>query len=86
MPAGSVVITPTQMYNEIQGMSKKVDHLAAVMDPALTTLRQEIVEVARDVADHEMRLRSLDKRIWLAALLAAAGGIGGSQLLPYLGQ
>jgi len=36
IPQGSVLITPNEMYREIQAIGKKVDHLSTVVDPALT--------------------------------------------------
>ena len=96
MPPGSVIITPTQMYAEIRVMSGKVDHLASILDPALSTIRgdladsiatrkAEFVAVRVVQADHEFRLRSLDKRVWIAAVIAAASGAGISQLMPLIG-
>lgn len=97
MPAGSVVITPTQMYAEMRRMGEKLDHLASVLDPALTTIRQDMAttaaqgllrdgEIRQVQNDHESRLRSLDKRIWVAAVLAASTGAGLAQLGTFLGQ
>ena len=91
MPPGSVIITPTQMYAEIRVMSGKVDHLASVLDPALSTIREDVADVRgnilKEVAaskvihdDHESRLRSLDRRLWLSAVAAAAGGAGIAQI------
>jgi len=85
MPPGSVIITPSQMYAEIRVMSGKVDHLASVIDPALSNLREDVAAVRTVQTDHESRLRSLDKRMWIAAILAAASGAGISQLLPFIG-
>jgi len=96
MPPGSVVITPTDMYAEIRVMSGKVDHLASILDPALSTIRGDLSEAIaahktdiKDVRvvqlDHEHRLRSLDKRIWLAAVLAAGSGVGVAQIIATLG-
>ena len=84
MPPGSVIITPAQMYSEIRTMSEKVDHLAAVIDPALSTIREDLGEVRVVQADHESRLRAIDRRLWLAAVVAAASGAGIAQLVPLL--
>lgn len=78
MPAGSVVITPTQMYGEIRDMKEQVQHLITVVDPALTDIRS-------DVADHESRIRSVERRLWIAAGIAAGAGAGLAQLGPLLG-
>lgn len=79
MPPGSVIVTPGDMYTEIRDMGKKLDRLTTVIDPALTTIRE-------DVADHESRLRSVEKRIWLMAGGAVAGGAGIAQVLPLLNR
>lgn len=85
MPPGSVVITPTQMYGEIRIMAGKVDHLAAILDPALSTIREDIALVRTTQQDHENRLRSLDKRVWIAAVIAAGSGVGVVQIITALG-
>lgn len=85
MPPGSVVITPTQMYAEIRAMSGKVDHLAAVLDPALSTIREDVALVRVVQQDHENRLRSLDKRVWIAAVVAAGSSAGITQLIAAVG-
>lgn len=69
LPPGSVIITPTQMYVELQDMGKKLDHLASVIDPTLTTIRD-------DVKDHEERVRSLERWRWVAFGVATAGAAG----------
>ena len=84
MPPGSVIITPAQMYSEIRIMSEKVDKLATVVDPALSTIREDLGGVRIVQADHESRLRAIDRRLWLAAVVAAASGAGIAQLVPLL--
>lgn len=78
MPAGSVVITPTQMYGEIRDMKEQVQHLVNVVDPALTDIRS-------DVSDHEGRIRGLERKVWIAAGLAAGAGAGLGKLATILG-
>lgn len=78
MPAGSVVITPTQMYGEIRDMKEQVQHLVNVVDPALTDIRS-------DIGDHERRLRSLEIKVWIAAGIATGAGAGLSKLGAILG-
>lgn len=86
MPPGSVIITPGQMYAEIRDMAVKVDKLTAIIDPALTTIREDVAEVVADVADHESRIRAVERRLWVAAGIAAAAGTGLSQILPALAK
>lgn len=75
IPDGSVVITPGQMYTELQAMRKSVDNLATTVDPALN-------EIRRDVSDHETRMRIVEARYvsrvsvaWLAGTAIALLGL-----------
>lgn len=75
LPAGSAVITPNQMYAEIQAIGRKVDHLSDVVDPALT-------EIRRDLAGEHERGTLLDARVrvlenWRWMMLGAASALGG---------
>lgn len=67
VPQGSVIITPTKMYEEMQDIGKKVDHLTTVMDPALNTLRETVVELKGElavaVAERKADVIKLDTRI-----------------------
>lgn len=60
-PAG-VVITMDRIYTELRAVHDEVKDM-----------RGEV----KDIADHENRLRSLERKIWIAAGVAAglAGGI-----------
>lgn len=64
IPDGSVIVTPTQMYSEIQAANSKIDHLTAILDPAVQDMRH-------DIADHESRIRTLEQWRWKAAGVAA---------------
>ena len=64
VPDGSVIVTPAQMFAEMREMHDEVKALKNVLDPALTDIRT-------DVKDHELRLRSVEKRIWMASGVAA---------------
>lgn len=96
LPAGSAVITPNQMYAEMQDIGRKVDHLASIVDPALAQLRIDVTEVEKRVAvikaEREAAVAALDLRIralenwrWFilgaAAVLGAAGGTVVSRML-----
>lgn len=70
IPEGSVVITPTEMYREVQATHSAVQDLAAKLD-----------SVPGRVADHEARLRAVERAVWWAAGAAAVlGGAAGSLL------
>ena len=59
-----MIVTPAQMFAEMREMHDEVKALKNVLDPALTDIRT-------DVKDHELRLRSVEKRIWMASGVAA---------------
>lgn len=60
--AAGVVITMDRIYTELRAVHDEVKDM-----------RGEV----KDIADHENRLRSLERKIWIAAGIAAglAGGI-----------
>jgi hypothetical protein len=79
VPEGSVVITPAQMYTELRAVHDLVRDLKGVVDPALSDIRG-------DVADHETRLRSVERRQWFATGIATfVSGGGGALLVKLLG-
>lgn len=59
IPAGSVVITPVQMYEEMRKTHEAVERIEAKLDP-----------VAASLLDHESRLRVLEKFQWKAVGIA----------------
>jgi hypothetical protein len=74
IPDGSVVITPTQMYQEIRETHDLVKDVAAKLDPALT-------EIRNDIADHEGRIRGIERRVWFWAGTASALGASAGYFL-----
>jgi hypothetical protein len=64
IPPGSAVVTPSEMYAEI-----KATH------DAVTLMRSEL----RLITDHETRIRSLERRMWIAAGAATILGGGLSE-------
>jgi len=76
IPEGSVVITPTEMYAEMRAIHDSVNSIKDTLDPA-------VAEIRTDLADHEARIRGMEKRIWLASGAFALISVG-SSLLPYL--
>jgi hypothetical protein len=86
IPDGSVVITPRQMYDELQGTRRAVEALTATVDPALSDLRSDLVahgvrlsaaEVDREKMGNRITALETAKRVtWAgAALLFAAAGV-----------
>lgn len=64
-PLGPVQIGAREIYDELKTVGVKVDHVSSQLDG-----------VVADVADHENRLRALERSRWplpsLAALVAVA--------------
>lgn len=84
IPEGSVIITPTEMYSEMRSIGQKIDHLSAVMDPAVTELRGDISELKAEQSTQRERLSSLDRRVYaIGAVAAALGGVAG-YVLPLI--
>lgn len=54
-------------------MHDEVKRLSHALDPALTQLRDADTELIKTATDHEMRLRELERRIWIAAGAASLG-------------
>ena len=77
VPEGSVVITPTAMYMEIQSLGAEVRHISTLLDPALKDLRDA-------VKDHEIRIRAAERRIWTATGIASVFASVGGALLSQL--
>jgi hypothetical protein len=75
VPAGSVVITPTDLYNEVKAIGQNV-----------TSMRGDIEDIKTALPDHESRIRLLEKKVWWATGLAAGAGAGLTQLLQALGK
>lgn len=78
IPPGSVIVSPRDMYDEIRGLRDDVGRLTSVVDPALTDIKAK-------QTDHEGRLRSLERKVWVAAGIAAAAGLGLSQAIQSFG-
>jgi hypothetical protein len=95
LPPGSVIITPNQMYAEMQDIGRKVDHLADIVDPAIAQLRTDITEVEKHVAvitaERKAAVEALDRRIrglenwrWFVLGIAAVFGPAGGYALTVL--
>lgn len=89
IPDGSVVITPAQMYTEIRETRSAVDRLTNTIDPALSEVRRDLVDLVQRVAASEVtsvkntnRITVLETKLtaaWavLALLIAAIGAVAG---------
>lgn len=90
IPDGSVVITPNQQYAELQALRLSVTESMGSLTAAVTALTENVSKQAGDerrtLDDHETRIRSVERKVWMAAGFAAAiGGVGGGLLSRMLG-
>lgn len=97
IPVGSVIITPAEMYREMQDIGRKVDRLTLVIDPALDTLRtavtetrahMEVMVAERRTEDAKLdgRVRALENWRWFVLGIAVVfGPVGGYALSVLLG-
>jgi septal ring factor EnvC (AmiA/AmiB activator) len=67
-----VYISSAQMYQEMRSLHDVVTRVETKLD-AFTTTAQNL---GQDIADHESRLRILEKALWRAAGAAAVVGAG----------
>ena len=84
LPEGAVIITPNEMYREMQAIAKNVDRLATILDPSLAEIRVDLVEVKTQVSSQDGRLRTLENWRWFVLGVAAVFGPAGGFLLSYI--
>lgn len=75
IPDGSVIITPTEMYAEMRATHTAVQQIASKLDGVPATL-----------ADHESRLRAVEKAVWRAAGAATVLGAAAGAAVSLLGH
>ncbi|MEU9426227.1 hypothetical protein AB0D87_25870 [Streptomyces sp. NPDC048342] len=79
-PDPGVYIPSAQMYQELRSLSDSLTRVETKLDG----IGQGLTDVGKDVADHESRLRALEKSVWRAAGGAAALGAGAGVLAQFL--
>lgn len=67
-----VYISPAQMYQEVRNLSEAVSRIESKLDGVLN----ETKDIRDDVADHESRLRTLERSRWPLPAVAAVTGVG----------
>lgn len=84
IPDGSVVITPTEMYREMLATHQAVRDVSGKLDGALDAHARRLDGIDKDVADHETRLRGLERRVWMAVGVSTAVSGGAAALVSQL--
>ena len=71
LPEGAVIITPNEMYREMQDIGRKVDHLTAVIDPSLIQIQQSIAGNREAIGELRGQVRALENWRWFVLGIAA---------------
>jgi len=75
IPEGSVIITPGAMFDEVRRTTDAVRDLSNKLDPHLATS-----------IDHEVRIRAIERRMWVAVGGSSAVAAGLATALSHIGQ
>ncbi|TFE42508.1 hypothetical protein E3E14_25335 [Streptomyces sp. ICN441] len=69
-----VYISPAQMYQEVRGLAETVGRIETKVDGFI----QEAKDIRGDLADHEARLRTLEKARWPLPTIGVLAGVAGA--------
>jgi hypothetical protein len=69
-----VYISPAQMYQEVRGLAEAVGRIETKLDGIL----DETKDIRADMADHEMRLRTLERSRWPLPTIGVLAGAAGA--------
>ena len=72
MPDPGVFISSAQMYTELRSLSDGLTRVETKLDG----IGQGLNDLGKDVADHETRIRALERGRWPLPSLAAVLGVG----------
>jgi hypothetical protein len=91
IPEGSVVITPTEMYKDIIDTHRTVQAISTKLDGALSDNARRMEGIEKDFekgfADHETRLRSVERRMWVAVGVSTAlSGTAAALIAQFVSQ
>jgi hypothetical protein len=84
LPEGSVIITPNEMYREMQDIGRKVDHISAVIDPTLTAVQEGQASNRERIAKLEGQVAALQNWRWFVLGIAAIGAPAVAALVSLL--
>ncbi|MGW3652226.1 hypothetical protein [Streptomyces sp. NPDC000878] len=72
-PAG-VYISSAQMYQELRSLSDGLTRVETKLDG----IGQGLTDLGKDVADHETRLRTLERARWPLPTIGVLAGVAGA--------
>ncbi|MEV7871518.1 hypothetical protein AB0P17_36710 [Streptomyces sp. NPDC088124] len=73
-PDPGVYISPAQTYQEVRDLARTVDRIELKLDEVLN----ETKDIRSDVADHEARLRTLERARWPLPTIGVLAGVAGT--------
>ncbi|MFF0136775.1 hypothetical protein ACFYRN_10040 [Streptomyces sp. NPDC005227] len=73
-PDPGVFISSAQMYQELRSLSDGVTRVETKLDG----IGQGLTELGKDVADHESRLRTLERARWPLPTIGVLAGLAGA--------
>jgi hypothetical protein len=73
-PDPGVYISPAQMYQEVRGLAEAVGRIETKIDGILN----ETKDIRTDLADHETRIRTLERARWPLPTLGVLAGVAGA--------
>jgi tetrahydromethanopterin S-methyltransferase subunit B len=71
LPEGAVIITPNEMYREMQDIGRKVDHLTSVIDPSLVQIQDYAATNRERIGELAGQVRALENWRWFVLGIAA---------------
>lgn len=74
LPDPGVYISPAQMYQELRSLSDGLTRVETKLDG----IGQGLTDVGKDVADHENRLRALERSRWPLPTIGVLAGVAGA--------
>ncbi len=73
-PDPGVVISSAQMYQELRALADGVTRVEAKLD----AIGQGLSDLSKDVADHETRIRALERARWPLPTIGVLAGVAGA--------
>jgi hypothetical protein len=73
-PDPGVFISSAQMYQELRTLSDGVTRVETKLDG----IAQGLTELGKDVADHETRIRTLERGRWPLPTIGVLAGVAGA--------
>ncbi|MCM1974016.1 hypothetical protein [Streptomyces sp. G1] len=73
-PDPGVYISPAQMYQEVRSLAEAVGRIETKIDGILN----ETKDIRTDLADHETRIRTLERARWPLPTIGVLAGVAGA--------